>query len=207
MNYKRIHDEIIENRKNHPFKKTSGKTETHHIIPRSLGGLDISENLIELTSREHFIIHYCLWKMQPKGSEARGKMVKAFTMMKAAPTDKNRYFNSRLYAAAQVEKSKAMSIAQGGERNSQYGTMWIYSMTEKKNDKIKRGAPIPEGWVAGRNTNGFTHRPGYELFNCVICDKEFERPTYKVKYRRTKTCGTEHAHQLRLAPMEFKNQI
>ena len=204
MKYKRIHDEIIENRKNHPLKKTSGKTETHHIIPKSLGGLDTTENLIELLSREHFIVHYLLWKMYPKDSKARSKMVKAFTMMKASPADKSRYFNSRLYAAAQIEKSKAMSIAQGGERNSQYGTMWIYSMTEKKNRRIKKSDPIPEGWKAGRNLNGFKSRPGYEFFDCVVCGKEFERQVYKTVYRRTKTCCAKHAHELRA--QNYKNQ-
>ena len=38
-------------------------TETHHIIPRSLGGTDDINNLVELTAREHFICHWLLTKM------------------------------------------------------------------------------------------------------------------------------------------------
>lgn len=38
-------------------------TERHHIIPRSLGGSDDPENLVNLTPREHFICHLLLIKM------------------------------------------------------------------------------------------------------------------------------------------------
>lgn len=31
--------------------------ETHHILPRSLGGKDTKENLVNLTAREHFLAH------------------------------------------------------------------------------------------------------------------------------------------------------
>ena len=39
-----------------------GYTEEHHIIPKSLGGQDSSENLVKLTAREHFICHWLLTK-------------------------------------------------------------------------------------------------------------------------------------------------
>ena len=164
MNYKRIHDEIITNRKNSPLKKVRGKTEKHHIIPKSLGGSNSKENLIELLSREHFLVHCCLWKMYPKGSVERKKMVKAFTMMKASPTKEgNRYLNSRLYASAQVEKSKAMSEAQSKEKNSQFATMWIFwydpkdptNMEKRKEKKVSKGSEIPIGWHPGRKMKMF----------------------------------------------------
>ena len=40
----------------------SGHTETHHIIPRSMGGLNNKENLVDLTAKEHFICHLLLNK-------------------------------------------------------------------------------------------------------------------------------------------------
>lgn len=42
--------------------------ETHHIIPKCLGGSDDIENLVKLTAREHFISHLLLTKMhdEPK---------------------------------------------------------------------------------------------------------------------------------------------
>ena len=37
--------------------------ETHHIIPKSLGGTNIKDNLVKLTAKEHFICHLLLVKM------------------------------------------------------------------------------------------------------------------------------------------------
>jgi hypothetical protein len=36
------------------------------------------------------------------------------------------------------------------EKNSQYGTMWIYSDIEKRNAKIDKNSSIPSGWFKGR---------------------------------------------------------
>lgn len=43
---------------------------------------------------------------------------------------------------------EANSITQKGEKNSQYGTMWITNGIENK--KIKKDETIPEGWYKGR---------------------------------------------------------
>lgn len=50
-------------------------TESHHIIPHSMGGSDDSDNLVNLTGREHFIVHKILAK------EYKGPMIYAFLMM------------------------------------------------------------------------------------------------------------------------------
>lgn len=42
------------------------------------------------------------------------------------------------------------SINQSGAGNSQFGTKWIYSDTEKRSKKIRSTDPIPEGWLEGR---------------------------------------------------------
>lgn len=39
--------------------------ETHHIIPRSLGGTDAAQNLVRLTVREHWLAHCLLVRMHP----------------------------------------------------------------------------------------------------------------------------------------------
>lgn len=38
-----------------------------------------------------------------------------------------------------------------GKENSQYGTMWITNEELKKNKKIKKTEPIPDGWKKGVN--------------------------------------------------------
>lgn len=40
-------------------------TETHHVIPRSIGGDDSENNLVVLTLKEHFICHYLLCRIYP----------------------------------------------------------------------------------------------------------------------------------------------
>jgi hypothetical protein len=37
-------------------------TEKHHILPKSMGGLDHPGNLIDLTPRQHYLAHWMLWK-------------------------------------------------------------------------------------------------------------------------------------------------
>lgn len=47
--------------------------ENHHIIPRSMGGLNEAKNIVALTLREHFVVHLLLTRM-PISSEHRWKM-------------------------------------------------------------------------------------------------------------------------------------
>ena len=56
--YTKWYYQIINRAKTRP---TIG--ETHHIIPKSIGGLDTPDNLVELTTREHYLCHYLLTKM------------------------------------------------------------------------------------------------------------------------------------------------
>jgi len=54
-------------------------SERHHIIPKSLGGNDDVDNLVELTAREHFICHWLLTKMTH--GQNKQKMIYACKMM------------------------------------------------------------------------------------------------------------------------------
>lgn len=58
--YTRIYWEIIESAQN---RVLTGYTERHHIIPKSMGGGDNPVNLVELTAREHYLVHLLLTKM------------------------------------------------------------------------------------------------------------------------------------------------
>jgi hypothetical protein len=74
--YKSWYDSIIQKAK---VRNLSGYKEKHHILPRCLSGKDNKENLVELTAREHFIVHMLLCKFT-KG-QARIKMLYAFNFM------------------------------------------------------------------------------------------------------------------------------
>lgn len=62
MNYDLIYKQIIQNAVNLNRTKKSGYFECHHILPKCLGGSDVTDNLVLLTPREHFIVHLLLWK-------------------------------------------------------------------------------------------------------------------------------------------------
>lgn len=85
-----------------------GYTEKHHIIPKSLGGTDDPDNLVNLTAREHFICHCLLTKFT--SGEEKAKMVFAFRMFLASPKNNDqRYINARLYEYSKKEHALAMS--------------------------------------------------------------------------------------------------
>jgi len=58
MNYRNIYNSIIDKYRNQP-----GITESHHIVPKSLGGDDSPENLVDVSPRVHYILHLLLYKM------------------------------------------------------------------------------------------------------------------------------------------------
>lgn len=49
------------------------------------------------------------------------------------------------------ETKLKMSLAdRTGEKNSQFGKMWIHSLEERKSTRINNNEPIPNGWKKGR---------------------------------------------------------
>ncbi len=96
------------------FRITEDYTETHHIQPRSLGGTDDIDNLVELTAREHFICHWLLTKMY--AGEAKYKMINALWMMQSKNNYQDRYqtkITSRVYASLRQDYARHIS-----ERNT-----------------------------------------------------------------------------------------
>ena len=62
MNYQWHYDQLMITRKSRIPEKGQ-YYERHHIIPKSLGGDNSSENLVTLTAREHFLAHWLLWRI------------------------------------------------------------------------------------------------------------------------------------------------
>lgn len=82
-------------------------SELHHIIPRSLGGLDNDYNLVRLTAREHFVCHFLLTKFTT--GQHYHKMVYACQGMRRARNYQDRYINSRLYEIVKREGARIQS--------------------------------------------------------------------------------------------------
>jgi len=169
VNYKKLYDQIIEKRQKDPINE--GYSEKHHIKPKSLGGSDNLDNLVELSAREHFLCHYLLAKMYKRGSFEWYKMNHAFMMMKSSSEEQKRYFNSRLYEALKSDFSSIMSFAQKGTKNSQHGTCWICHIDKQENKKVQKidiEIWLNDGWVKGRS------KWKKKFSECSVCKKVFE---------------------------------
>lgn len=68
MNYKLHYEKLISKARNRSILKSEYK-ETHHIIPKSIGGTDDESNLVSLFAREHMIAHLLLIKIYPNNSK------------------------------------------------------------------------------------------------------------------------------------------
>lgn len=110
-------------------RQLEGYSELHHIIPRSLGGQDTADNLVQLTAREHFICHWLLTKMYPAGNEYC-KMLNALRMMRAENSNQQRYttkITARVYSKLKEDYSVLQSIKVSGENNPMYGDKFYRS--------------------------------------------------------------------------------
>ena len=61
MDYQKIYESIIARGKERVL--IGEYTESHHIIPRCMGGSDNSDNLVDLTPEEHYVAHQLLIKI------------------------------------------------------------------------------------------------------------------------------------------------
>ena len=177
MNYKKIYYNVIDKARLRHIS-ASEYYESHHIIPRCLDGKDNIENLVNLTAREHFIAHLCLVKMYPGDH----RLVKAAVMMSCESNTQLRSGN-RIYEWLRKKHSIAMSAAQAGPGNSQYGTMWIFNEDLQENKKIKTTdlqIYLEKGWHKGR-VHDFS-----KIFQiCSVCQIKFKSAINK------QTCSTK----------------
>lgn len=90
MNYKKIYNNLIEKAQNRILDSDT-YFETHHIVPKCLGGTDDKDNLVKLTAEEHYLAHQLLIKIHPSHN---GLSYAAIRM--TIGKNSNRY-NNKLY--------------------------------------------------------------------------------------------------------------
>ena len=91
--------------------------ESHHIIPKSLGGSNEKTNLVLLTTREHFVAHRLLVKIT--SGENRRKMCFALYRLTHSGGNLKRNFTSHQYDVAKRLRIIAVKEAQTGRKRSQ----------------------------------------------------------------------------------------
>ena len=107
MTYSAVYCALISKRLSHPLNRADGYVERHHIIPKSEGGSDEPDNLVNLTAREHYIAHKLLAKIYDDT-----KMWNAFTMMVWGHTRKQQGRRELAYSSRdyQLARSRLSAI-------------------------------------------------------------------------------------------------
>jgi len=93
---------FIESRRDRNY---DGVVESHHILPKSLGGNNSQENLIELSPREHFLAHWMLWK-----AYSNRQMTLAFWSMRMNKSKQRSFrISSKVYQTLKENHSNIQS--------------------------------------------------------------------------------------------------
>jgi hypothetical protein len=140
--YKQWYANITERAKN---RHLDSYTESHHIVPRSLGGGDEADNLVDLTAREHFVCHWLLVKMT--AGQEHHKMLNALRMMRAEKQGQQRYntkITARVYENIKQEYAKLQSKSLKGKGNGFYGKTHTPEAREKIRQKNLGNKLTPE---------------------------------------------------------------
>lgn len=184
MDYQKIYNSLIDRGQK---RISTDYTESHHIVPRCLGGLDDKDNLVNLTPEEHYLAHLLLMKIYPNNPS----LVYAAHMM--VP---NRRSN-KMYGWLRRKYAKVVSDNQSGTGNSQYGTKWI-------NDgitcfKIKSSESVPEGHTLGRIKK-------IKTYNCEYCENSFQQKT-KEKFCSPKCKSYSISNNIKIIDDNLENMI
>ena len=105
MDYHKVHDNIINRAKNRNYPQ-GVYGENHHVIPKCMGGSNDKANIVRLTAREHFIIHWLLYRMYQKNVKLA---IAFFRCAKINYMDRGFIPSSRSYEEARIAQSIAIS--------------------------------------------------------------------------------------------------
>lgn len=103
------YNQIVKHYKDLDLKKSKAfDTEIHHITPKSMGGDNSKENLVRVTARVHFLLHWMLCRIY-----RTKEMAYAWNMMCVNHTNGKRY-NGKSYEYARKLFGYCVSIRQTG---------------------------------------------------------------------------------------------
>jgi hypothetical protein len=151
MNYEKIYKQIIERAKNRVIE---GYTEKHHIIPKCMNGTNNPENLVKLTAREHFLVHWLLHEMYPNSADLRY----AFWSMCRNSDNQKRYTpSSRVYGYAKEQmlevwqKFKPSESQIDSVKKRLTGTKWYHKLDGTNLRTLPTDPVLENGeWINGR---------------------------------------------------------
>ena len=112
---------ICKNAKEKNRNRNNNYYENHHIQPKSLGGSNNKSNLVLLTAREHYLVHFLLYKHYKSINEKNGmiKMGHAFHRMMHGNIKQDKKFNSHQYEIASKINAKCSRDRRIGKKHSE----------------------------------------------------------------------------------------
>ena len=112
MNYEKVYNQIIERGRGRILE---GYKEVHHVIPKCMGGDDSEGNLVALTAREHFIVHWLLVRIYPSNRGLPRAALMMSTTRKGVKVSSRTYQELRENLSHSEETKLKMSIAKKGK--------------------------------------------------------------------------------------------
>lgn len=164
MNYNKIYSNIIERAKQRKIENPiNGYKETHHIIPRSIGGNDEQSNLVELTLKEHFLCHELLVYIYPNNKE----LIYALWMMTTTTIASKYNLSNRAknkqhinITASQYEYIKSLYIKFKSQKR--------YSIQERKN--VSNGTKLAMKDISIRKKCGEKNKGSKWYYNKITLE-------------------------------------
>lgn len=145
MNYLKMYIDLIDNAIN---RDLVGYSESHHILPRCLGGDDDLDNLVKLTAKEHYIAHLLLHKVNPDNP----KLLHAVNSF----CTRSDVVSSKTYQTIRIKFSEYMKSNEANSnrlRTTCVGTIWMNNGTVSiRIPKNKIAEYIDNGYVLGRTS-------------------------------------------------------
>lgn len=113
--YTKCYYSIIERAKSRDLPKNI-YTERHHIIPRSIGGLDEPDNLVKLTAKEHRLAHILLPKMTIQPGHTKSMWYALWMMLRTKNKNQDRKISKgTMFELAKIEVAKNSSRLHKGK--------------------------------------------------------------------------------------------
>ena len=174
MDYYKIYEQLITRAIDREI--IEGYKESHHIVPKCMGGPDTQDNLVDLTAEEHYVAHQLLVKMYPEESS----LIYACHMMRCANSEIKR--NNKIYGWVRRRYSTVCK-KRIGKKNGSYGRSWYHSPETLESGKFLK-EEVPDGWIKGRTPKR----------RCIVCSA----PT-STKYGKLCSEHLEKSIDVRLA--------
>ena len=135
MNYSSIYQSIVDKY----GCQSTGLVERPHILPRSMGGTDSSDNIVGVSPRVHYILHlllykmtegndkrkmwYAVWNMSHQGKTKSGSMYQ-FIREQASERQREMRGNRVPWNKGKKHSSETIEKLRNTRKGKMYGKFW-----------------------------------------------------------------------------------